>query len=187
MLNDDSLTNSRREAAEAKKREAAAKKAEKEALLKAEEAALKTIKTNPKAGSKKEKAPLPKRGIDSAFASLDAPDSKAAPALHASGIDDALDALSIAHGTTEKIDRHPERRFKAAYAAYEERRLPDIKLEHPGLRQNQMKELIRKEFEKSEENPFNKANIVRYDATRDEVAEKRKQEREKTEKRLVGN
>jgi hypothetical protein len=37
---------------------------------------------------------------------------------------------------SQKIDRHPERRFKAAYKAFEERRLPEIEVEHPGLRKN---------------------------------------------------
>lgn len=155
--------------------------------MKAEEATLKTVKVNPKAGKKNEKAPLPKRDLGAALAGLDAPVDKDKPAaaLHASGIDDALDALSLATGKhTDSIDRHPERRFKAAYAAFEERRIPEVRQEHPGLRLGQVKELIRKEFEKSEENPFNKVSVA-FDATREEIAQKKKEEREKTEKRLV--
>jgi hypothetical protein len=119
-------------------------------------------------------------GLDAALGQLEGGPST----ISASGIDDALDALSLTHGVKAEVDRHPERRFKAAYAAYEERRLPEIKVEHPGLRQNQMKELIRKEFEKSEENPFNKAGIVAYDADREQVAAVRKAEKDRLEKRL---
>ena len=45
--------------------------------------------------------------------------------------------------------------------------------------------MIRKEFEKSPENPFNQAS-ARFDSTRDEIAEIKAKEREKTESRLVG-
>lgn len=52
-----------------------------------------------------------------------------------------------------------------------------------GLRQNQKKERIRKEFEKSPENPFNQVT-ARYDASKDELQAIRDQERDKIEKRL---
>ena len=75
--------------------------------------------------------------------------------LTASNIDDALDALSLTRdGQGEErravagIDRHPERRQKAALAAFEDRRLPELKKEHPGLRLQQYKDLIFKEFQK---------------------------------------
>ena len=77
------------------------------------------------------------------------------PALSASNIDDALDALSLTTGGTDAerkavagIDRHPERRQKAALAAFEDRRLPELRKEHPGLRLQQYKDLIFKEFQK---------------------------------------
>ena len=44
---------------------------------------------------------------------------------------------------------------------------------------------MRKEFEKSPENPFNQAN-ARFDSTRDEIREIKQKEKEKTEARLVG-
>lgn len=81
------------------------------------------------------------------------------------------------------MERHPERRFKAAYAAYEARRMPEIEEENPGLRRQQRMDLCRKEFEKSEENPFNQV-FVKVNATRDEIAQVRDQERNKTEARL---
>ena len=45
-------------------------------------------------------------------------------------------------------------------------------------------EIVRKEFEKSEENPFNQAN-ARFDSSREEVKDIREKEREKVEKRLA--
>jgi Coiled-coil domain-containing protein 124 /Oxs1 len=77
------------------------------------------------------------------------------PALSATNIDDALDALSLTTGgegderkAVAGIDRHPERRQKAALAAFEDKRLPELRKEHPGLRLQQYKDLIYKEFQK---------------------------------------
>jgi hypothetical protein len=85
-----------------------------------------------------------------------------------------------------KVDKHPERRFKAAFAAYEERRLKEMDTDGSGqgLRQNQKREKIRKEFEKSEENPFNQVS-ARYDATKEELKELQLAEKSKIEKRLA--
>ena len=51
--------------------------------------------------------------------------NKDIPELSASGLDSALEALSLTGtggGVSNKdIDRHPERRVKAAYNAYEEK------------------------------------------------------------------
>lgn len=122
------------------------------------------------------------KGLDLAQLDDDAPK---ATALNATGIDNALDALSLTADSAAKIDRHPERRFKAAFAAYEERRLKEMESDGSGqgLRQNQKREKIRKEFEKSEENPFNQAS-ARYDASKEELKELREQEKSKIEARL---
>lgn len=106
-------------------------------------------------------------------------------ALNATGIDNALDALSLTSDAAGKVDKHPERRFKAAFAAYEERRLKEMEQDGSGqgLRQNQKREKIRKEFEKSEENPFNQVRAA-YDASKDELREIREAERLKIEQRL---
>lgn len=175
--------NARREADEEKKAEAARKKAERDALLKEEEASL---PSKPK-----------KRGSDKIAARRagkidDFIKPSSGPSLGASGIDNALELLSITEDSntgggsrkTDGVDRHPERRFKAAYAAYEETRMPQLKEEHPGLRQQQMKELIRKEFEKSPLNPFNQATVS-YNASRDDINSKRKDLREATEKKFT--
>lgn len=55
----------------------------------------------------------------------------------------------------QEADKHPEKRMKAAYAAYEERKLKELKVEHPSLRLTQLKQMIFKEWQKSPENPLN--------------------------------
>ena len=170
-----------REDAEAKKAEAARKKAEKDALLAEEE---RNAPSKPK-GAGAKTATKKARGLDLSQLDDSEPSSKATPALNASGIENALDALGLTtDNKSEKVDRHPERRYKAAYAAYEERRLPEVEQEYKGLRRNQRVEMIRKEFEKSPENPFNQVN-AQFDTTREEIREIKEREREKTELRLV--
>ena len=62
--------------------------------------------------------------------------------------------------------------------------MPELEEEHKGLRKQQKIDAIRKEFERSPENPFNQAN-ARFDSTRDEIRDLKEQEREKTEARLA--
>ena len=85
-------------------------------------------------------------------------------------------------GNNDKIDRHPERRFKAAYTAFEERRLDEMK-DEKGLRRQQKIDQIRKEFEKHPENPFNQVQGT-YNMSKEEMAELRESERQKLENRL---
>ena len=170
-----------REAAEAKKAEAARKKAERDAQLAAEEASQRSTPkgAGAKSATKKSRGTLDLSQLD------DEPASRKGATLSASGIDNALDALSLTtNANTTKIERHPERRFKAAYAAYEARRMPELEAERPGLRRNQRVEVIRKEFEKSEENPFNQVSVA-FDATKEEIDAVRQAERAKIEGRLA--
>ena len=53
------------------------------------------------------------------------------------------------------VDRHPERRLKAAYAAFEAENLDRLKKENPTLRLSQIKQLLCKEWMKSPANPLN--------------------------------
>ena len=149
-------------------------------------------------GARAAAAAAPKRGgLD--LARLDGDAAAAAPScptsdrgdplagsatcLNASGIDNALDALSLATDAAgEAVERHPERRFRAAYLAFEERRLDEMR-EDRTLRRQQKVDLIRKEFEKSPENPFNQVS-VRFNATREQIAEVKGQEKERIEARL---
>ena len=48
--------------------------------------------------------------------------------------------------------------MKAAYAAFEEVRLPILKEQNPTLRLSQLKQLLKKEWTASPENPLNKAS-----------------------------
>jgi hypothetical protein len=165
-----------REAQAAKAAEAEKKRAEK-AALEAEDDA-----NTPGKAPKKSKAPVKKsRGLD--LAQLDGDDKPSA--ISASGIDNALDALALTGGKDEKVDRHPERRFPAALAKYEERRLEEMKKDGSGvgLRLDQRKTRIRKEFEKHPDNPFNQVTAS-YNATRDDMATIRAQEKAKIEQRL---
>ncbi|XP_073987457.1 coiled-coil domain-containing protein 124 [Rhodnius prolixus] len=73
--------------------------------------------------------------------------------LEARTVDEALEILG-----DDSIDRHPEKRMKAAYLAFEESRLPELKEEFPSLKLSQLKQKIRKEWQKSSENPVNSLN-----------------------------
>lgn len=166
-----------RDDAEAKKAEAARKKAERDAMLAEEEASQPSKAKGAGAKSAQKKT----RGLD--LSQLDDAPSKKGSSLTASGIDNALDALSLTSKDTSKVEKHPERRFKAAYAAFEARRLPEIEEENPGLRRQQRMEICRKEFDKSEENPFNQVHVA-VNASKDEISQVREQERQKVESRL---
>ena len=62
--------------------------------------------------------------------------------------------------------------------------MPEVEEENKGLRKQQRVDLIRKEFERSSENPFNQVN-ARFDTTKEEIREMKEQEREKVEARLT--
>ena len=64
------------------------------------------------------------------------------------------EAIAVLGGTTAKVDLHPEKRMKAAYTAFEERELPRLKSENPNLRLSQLKQVLRKEWMKSPDNPM---------------------------------
>ena len=69
-------------------------------------------------------------------------------------------AIAILSGEPEELDMHPERRLKAAYAAYEEAHLPIVKAENPNLRLSQLKQIIRKDWNKSPGNPLNRPHAM---------------------------
>lgn len=119
----------------------------------------------------------------------------AAHQLSATNIDDALDLLSLDNGTAAGggggrgasgtgPDRHPERRFKAAFAKYKNTRLFDLKLERPGLRTQQYEDVMYKEFQKHPDNPFNQVTAVAHNATQEEVKEKMDAHKQSVERRL---
>lgn len=65
------------------------------------------------------------------------------------------DAISVLSTGPEDVDRHPERRMKAAFAAYEEENMPRLKMENPNMRMSQLKQQLKKEWMKAPENPMN--------------------------------
>ena len=179
-----------REQAEDKKAAAAAAKAARDAQLAAEEETARTsnVPKTPKSGKNSTpKKTEPSRGLDLSQLDTETPPAdKKVLALNATGIDNAIDALSLTttSASADQVDKHPERRRKAAYAAFEARRLKEIEEENPGLRRQQRIELCRKEFEKSPENPFNQSN-ARYDASKEELREIKEKERDRKEGLLV--
>ncbi|XP_023227158.1 coiled-coil domain-containing protein 124-like [Centruroides sculpturatus] len=70
----------------------------------------------------------------------------------ARNIEEAISILSI---KSPNVDQHPERRMKAAFQAYESVNLPRLKAENPNLRLSQLKQMLKKDWMKSPENPFN--------------------------------
>lgn len=68
-----------------------------------------------------------------------------------SGIDAALGSLSM--GKHE--DKNPEKRMKALHMAFQDRMMPEMKSDYPGLRMSQYKEKIFALWKKSPENPKN--------------------------------
>ncbi|KAI0046936.1 DUF1014-domain-containing protein [Auriscalpium vulgare] len=168
-----------------------ARKAENARLLAEEEKATPVKKAAPKAGAKKAAAKSERPAGPGAIAAggglaatetggeENAGAEKEVESYAATGIDNALDLLEVVTAKMDKasvgnqaagIERHPERRFKASFEAYQERELPNVRSEvgaslsthlivykydpqHPGLRLQQYKDLLFKQFQKSPENP----------------------------------
>lgn len=195
-------SNKAKDDREAKKAAEAARKAENARLLAEEEAAAPTKKPAPKAGAKKA-PPKPKPAGPGAIAAggpatstsqeIQNIDEELSQTFAATGIDDALDMLEMVNAKTDKaslgtdaakkVESHPERRFKAAFEAYLERELPEARKEHPGLRLQQYRDLLFKQFQKHPDNPFNQNNVD-YNATKDEKVAALKAERARVEQRL---
>ena len=78
--------------------------------------------------------------------------------LEANNIEDAMSILDLASkgGSASGAgnDPHPERRMKAAFAAFSARESARIKEEHKGLKRTQINERVWKLWQKSEENPM---------------------------------
>ncbi|CAI0407894.1 unnamed protein product [Linum tenue] len=73
--------------------------------------------------------------------------------IDARTVEDAIAHLTVAESLP--VDRHPERRLKASFKAFEEAELPKLKEEKPGLTHNQYKDMIWKMWKKSPDNPLN--------------------------------
>jgi len=77
-------------------------------------------------------------------------------AVEARSVEDAIATLSV----DPKVERHPEKRMKAAFLEFEERELPRLKKENPNLRLSQLKQMLKKDWMKSPENPLNAAHLA---------------------------
>lgn len=144
-------------AEEEKKKEVLRKKAEKEALLKAEEEELGKIKPQQRAKEFK----------------INSFQANPVESFSASGIDAAIDMMSVVKSgakatSSDKLDRHPERRVKSAYLQFQEDRMPQLKAENPKLRLSQLNELLQKEWKKSPQNPMNQEHLAHNTSKQEE-------------------
>jgi len=200
-----SKSNKAKEEKEEKRKAELARKQELARLLAEEEASLPAKpKPAPKASGKKAAASSKTPAGPGAIAAggLVAPSTiekatqndvdQLQESFSATGIDDAIDLMEIVTAKTDKastgaaaagLERHPERRFKAALETYTEHELPKLKEEHPGLRLNQYKELLYKQFQKSPDNPFNQTTVD-YNASKEEKVSALKSRRDAIEGRL---
>ncbi|DBA05447.1 TPA: hypothetical protein N0F65_007609 [Lagenidium giganteum] len=76
----------------------------------------------------------------------------------ARGIEAAIDLLSM--DSNDPTERHPERRAKAAYKAFEEATMPQLKEDYPGLKLSQYKQKLSEMWRKSPQNPLNQESLA---------------------------
>ncbi|KAL9244827.1 hypothetical protein vseg_018549 [Gypsophila vaccaria] len=74
--------------------------------------------------------------------------------IEAHSVDEAIAKIKI--GESLPVDKHPEKRLKASFKAFEEAELPRLKADKPGLTHTQYKDMIWKLWKKSPDNPLNK-------------------------------
>ncbi|KAJ2312488.1 hypothetical protein IWW54_002055 [Coemansia sp. RSA 2705] len=196
----------KKEDQEAKRLEKLARKAKADKLLAAENSGI--AKSKPRTGGPSKLAPKVKppppvvRGAEKKAVAKEQAQAAAelqsqpVQAFQARNIDDAIllmDAVAIdddAEGSTPsaarkpaQIDRHPERRFKAAFEAYKDTHFDRIKSENPGLRRQQIHDMLYKQFAKAPENPFNQVHAA-HNATQDAIDKIVMSEKQKLESRL---
>ncbi|KDP47146.1 hypothetical protein JCGZ_00037 [Jatropha curcas] len=73
--------------------------------------------------------------------------------IEARNVEDAIAQMTVTDSLP--VDKHPERRLKASFKAFEEAELPRLREEKPGLTHNQYKDMIWKLWKKSPDNPLN--------------------------------
>lgn len=84
--------------------------------------------------------------------------NRAEDTFDARGLDQALDAISVATGKEGSAVEVGTKNIKAAYMAWEEVQLPIMKEEHPGLKRSQYKDRLSQLWRKAPENPINQVN-----------------------------
>eukprot|EP00697_Spironema_sp_BW2_P013136 gnl/Spiro4/3027_TR1490_c0_g1_i1.p2 gnl/Spiro4/3027_TR1490_c0_g1~~gnl/Spiro4/3027_TR1490_c0_g1_i1.p2 ORF type:complete len:239 (-),score=75.40 gnl/Spiro4/3027_TR1490_c0_g1_i1:195-866(-) len=81
--------------------------------------------------------------------------------IKGSGVEGALSALSVLEQPRpQDLERHPERRMKAAFAAFCDREMPRIRAEQPGLNRKQYLGRLHAEFKNSPDNPMNQQHVA---------------------------
>lgn len=123
--------------------------------------------------------------LDDALDQVGGNKNEKVPTISAEGLDNAIAALSLLKKdavNNNELDRHPEKRYKHALAEYSRRRLPELKKENPGMRRHQLEEMVFKEFKKSKENPFNQETNLAYNATDEDVKQKKQSIKSKRER-----
>lgn len=91
----------------------------------------------------------------------------------ASNLDDALlllESANVSSTSLGNVEKHPERRMKAAFFAFEAREMPMLRAENPSLKHSQLLERLHKMWKKSPENPFNQLH-VNHNMTQEQQAE----------------
>jgi len=169
----------KKDEAERKKLEAAAKKKEREDLAALEEKQIqaKLTKANPvkvtqaRIREETERREANARGANN---SVGKNGGKPAPETHltkpleeninrvvvegdeARTAEDAISVLNISNsaGSAAAIDKHPEKKMKAAFEEFEKVRLPQLKSENPNMRLSQLKQMLHKEWQKHPDNPL---------------------------------
>lgn len=76
--------------------------------------------------------------------------------IEARSVEEAIAQMTVTDNLP--VDKHPEKRLKASFKAFEEAELPRLKEEKPGLTHTQYKDMIWKLWKKSPDNPLNKVN-----------------------------
>lgn len=161
----------RKEDKEKKRQENLARKNESKKMLEEEEVSLKGKTTKPakltraeiaanRLAAEKAEAAARKAKVQTHLdtkleenVNIAAAEAKAEGIEEARNVEDAIAVLSVNEGAP--VDKHPEKRMKAAYAAFEEVNLPRLKAENPNLRLSQLKQMLKKDWMKSPENPLN--------------------------------
>lgn len=61
---------------------------------------------------------------------------------------------------SDSADKHPEKRLKSAYTAFEEKRMAQLKVENPNLRLSQLRQMLKKDWLKVTEIVMLKMNSL---------------------------
>lgn len=171
--------DSKRQEEEAKRLEKLIKKQEKKEIEDREAQELTKYKASSNKSKSKDITPEPVFKSKSAQWTLslsndgDQSSSESIEKFSASNLDDALlllESTNISSTSLNNVEKHPERRMKAAFCAFEGREMPKLRAENPTLKHSQLLERLHKMWKKSPENPFNQLHVA-HNLTQEEQSE----------------